>query len=106
MIAGGVVTTVGVGGLAMMGMGMVLGRQADVDLDSAVALPITDPNREVAKAAAIDDGVLANRLAYSGGILGGALVVAGVTALVRGRRLRIQPAPGPTALGLGIGGSF
>ncbi|MEZ4384369.1 MAG: hypothetical protein R3A79_23765 [Nannocystaceae bacterium] len=106
VISGGVITAAGVGGLALMGMGMVLGRQADVDLTSALALPITDANREAARDAAVDDGVLANRLAYAGGILGGALIVSGAAAILRGRRLRLQATPGPTALGVGLGGAF
>ncbi len=101
---GGALLGVGVGGLALMGAGMGLGRRADAALADAVDLSPTDPQRSGAIDAAYADGVLANRLAYVGGVAGGLLIIGGSAALIRGRRLRISP--GPVALGLSLSGRF
>jgi len=103
-VVGGALVGVGAGGVVLMGAGMGLGRRADEALTAAVNRSPTDPQRSGAIADAYADGLLANRLAYAGGIAGGLLLVGGSVALLRGRRLRL--APGPVALGLTLGGRF
>jgi len=103
-IAGGTLGGLGLASFALMGVGMGLGQGADVQLEEALGLSITDPDRESAKSAALAQGVRANGLAYAGGIVGGLLLVGGAVAIFRGRRLRL--APGPVALGVGLRGRF
>ncbi|MCB9565704.1 MAG: hypothetical protein H6710_00490 [Myxococcales bacterium] len=83
---------------------MLLGRQADDDLSAAIARSIADPGRDAAIDAALADGLRANRIAYAGGIIGGALVVGGIAALLQGARLRARAVP--TAGGVGLAWRF
>lgn len=100
-IAGGLALGLGVGGGgALLVAGLVTGGRADAQLAAAVARPAYDPTREADKAAALARGVRGNRMAIAGGVLGGALLLAGVTLLILGARRPARRA----RLGVGPGG--
>lgn len=91
-VAGGTVVGLGVVGVAVLGFGLGLGARADAALQGAVDRPGDDPEREAAKAAALDRGQRANDAALAGGVIGGVLLVTGVALLIAGiSRGRGQP---------------
>jgi len=90
VITGGSLMSLGAGGLVMMGVGMALGEQADRDVARAVARSVVELGRAEAIAGARARGVEGNRLAWSGALIGGALMVAGALVMAQGRRLRVQ----------------
>lgn len=77
-ISGAVATGVGVAGLAIMGVGLGLGARAERDGEALAQIPGEDLKP------AFDDGRRANTIAMTGGIAGGALLVAGVALLTAG----------------------
>lgn len=98
-VAGGTVVGLGVVGVAVLGFGLGLGARADAALQGAVDRPGDDPEREAAKAAALDRGQRANDAALAGGVIGGVLLVTGVALLIAGiSRGRGQPRAGRVAV--------
>ena len=110
MIAGGVVTGLGVGGLGVMAAGMVVGGQNNAIDD----LPTNDLDT---RASRFDQGRLGNALAIAGAAGGAVLLGAGVALLVIGAKRKreagggdasaaVVPVVGAGQLGLGVVGRF
>ena len=96
-IAGGVTLGVGASMLAVMAAGLARGAKIDDQGDTAAAMPSPDVGE---LQGLLDKGLVANRLAIAGGILGGVLTVTGAalvaTGVVRQRRARKNLALAPT----------
>ena len=110
MIAGGVIGGLGVGGLAVMISGMVIGNKNDDISD----LPTNDFDT---RADRFRMGRLGNTLAIAGGVGGGVLLGAGVALLVVGLKKKraagqetagvtVVPIFDATQTGLGLAGRF
>ena len=100
---GGALLGLGVGGLVLLGAGLAVGEQADLDLADAVGRAGDDPRRAAAIAEARTHGLRANRLAIAGGVLGGALLIVGAALLIAGRAGRAPGrGPRPTLGGAGL----
>ena len=127
--SGAVLTSFGVAGLALLGVGLGLGRATDgkiADLKASKlaqgddwGLPCIDDACREARRAELDPlfarGTVSNLLVLVGAVTGGTLLAGGVTLLVLGRKrtrearsLEITPVPavGPTSFGLTLRGHF
>lgn len=107
VISGAALAALGVGGLAVMGAGLGLGKRAERDLESAKATTAETMYKDI-----IDGGNLANKLAWAGGVVGGVMLVTGTALLVVGlrhpkqSRLAVHPVLSSRLAGVVLGMRF
>lgn len=112
VIAGGVLTGVGLAMVGLMAGGLVRGKRAEADGEALVAekptLPAEDPTLQE-----IDHrGKGGNRMAIAGGVLAGLALGTGVALLVvglrggRAKKVAVAPTMSPQALGLALRWQF
>ena len=102
-MTGGVLAGVGAGMFGMMAAGLVQGRAADEDGQTAVAENPDIPASALASTA--DKGKRGNALAIAGGVIGGVFVATGVVMIVVGQ-LAKKKNPSLSARGTSIGLRF
>ncbi len=81
-ISGGVLIGLGAASLAVMAGGLALGVQANREAEEAGLSDPMSPDDGVDAAAIARKGVTGDRMAWSGGVIGGVLILGGVTALI------------------------
>lgn len=84
MIAGGVAVGLAAAAGATLGASLLAGARADAAVAAAVARPGDDPRRAADRDEALADGLRANRAALVSAVVGGSLLLLGVTLLAVG----------------------
>jgi len=112
VIAGGVLTGVGLAMVGVMAAGLVRGKRAEADGDTLVAAMPTLPADHPALQEIDHNGKVGNRMAIAGGVIAGLALGAGVGLLVVGLRggrtnkVAVTPTMSPRALGLALRWQF
>lgn len=113
VIAGGVLTGIGLIMVGLMAGGLVRGKRAEADGDALVAAMPTLPAEDEALQEIAGRGKSGNAMAVAGGVLGGLALGTGVALLVVGlrggrtnNRVAVAPTMSPQALGLAMRWQF
>jgi hypothetical protein len=106
VIAGGVLTGVGLAMIGLMAGGLVRGKRAEADGDALVAARPTTPETDPRLQEIDRDGKVGNRMAIAGGVISAVALGTGVALLVvglrGGRQSKVAVTPTMTPRGLGL----
>jgi hypothetical protein len=112
VIAGGVLTGVGLAMVGLMAGGLVRGKRAEADGDALVDAMPTTPEEDPELQAIDDRGRSGNRMAIAGGVIGALALGTGIALLVVGlrggptRKVAVAPSVAPRAVGLTLRWQF